>query len=544
MESVPVAFFDDIVDQFTKKAGEIRNLKPVNDDFKGMTSNELLEVINKYELYCKEIELLNHESFEKIKELTLNEHAENEVYSLFRLLSDTMPDMLWAKDINKQFIFTNKAMCEKLLNASDTNEPIGKTDLYFAQRENNTHPENPEWHTFGQLCLDSDQATLKAMKQMQFYEFGNVKGKFLYLDVHKAPLFNKEGELIGVVGSGRDITEQMLAQKEIEDQKVFLHQLINTISNPIFYKDKEGRYFGCNNAFPEFLGIPKDQLMGKTVHEIYDSELADIYHEKDRELLDKIGHQIYETKIQNADGTLHDVLFHKETLIDAEGNIEGLVGVIVDITERKQNEEKIKTLLKEKELVLKEVHHRIKNNMNTVRGLLALQAMSTNEKATVSALNDAESRIHSMMILYDKLYKSVEFNEISLKNYLPELIDDISKLFPVKAKIIIEKDIEDIILNVQKIQPITIIINELITNIFKYAFTDRNEGTVTISAKRNDNILYIIIRDNGIGIPESIDFETSNGFGIRLVKMLADQLEGTIELERVNGSKFTLNIPI
>ena len=137
------------------------------------------------------------------------------LFLLLRMMSDTMPDMLWAKDLDKKYIFANEAICKKLLLAKDTEEPVGKNDLFFAERERNTHPDNPEWHTFGQLCMDSDAVTLKEMKSMKFDEYGNVKGQFLYLDVHKAPLFNNKGELIGVVGSARDITDQKQAEAEI-----------------------------------------------------------------------------------------------------------------------------------------------------------------------------------------------------------------------------------------------------------------------------------------------------------------------------------------
>ena len=148
----------------------------------------------------------------------------HELFTLMRLMSDTMPDLLWAKDLNKQFIFANKAHCEKLLHAADTAEPIGKTDLFFAQRERDLHPENPTWHTFGEVCMDSDAITIKEMREMQFDEYGNVQGRYLYLDVHKAPLFTNEGKLIGVVGSARDITERKHAEEELKNVKDSLEQ--------------------------------------------------------------------------------------------------------------------------------------------------------------------------------------------------------------------------------------------------------------------------------------------------------------------------------
>ncbi len=175
------------------------------------------------------------------------------LYTLMRLMSDTMPDMLWAKDLNNKFIFANKAICENLLGAVDTSEPIGKDDYFFAYRERNLHPEDPNWHTFGELCVNSDQVTTQEMKHKQFDEFGNVKGKFLYLDVHKAPLFNDKNEFIGLVGSARDVTERKKAEGMFEDI---------IVKNPLSIQivDLNGYTLKVNPAHTELFGaIPPSE---------------------------------------------------------------------------------------------------------------------------------------------------------------------------------------------------------------------------------------------------------------------------------------------
>jgi two-component sensor histidine kinase len=214
-----------------------------------------------------------------------------------------------------------------------------------------------------------------------------------------------------------------------------------------------------------------------------------------------------------------------------------------DISESKRSEVRIRNLLAEKEIILKEVHHRIKNNMSTVYGLLSLQAGNTDDPGTKSALNDAGMRVQSMITLYDKLYQSASFNEMPANKYLLSLIDQITGNFPNSGLVKIEKNIGEFTLSSKTLSTMGIIINELLTNIMKYAFTGRNEGLIVVTVLMKDGKVIITIQDNGIGIPDTIDIENSTGFGLQLVSMLTKQMEGTISLERVNGTKVMIEFP-
>ncbi len=163
-----------------------------------------------------------------------------------------MPDMLWAKDLEKKFIFVNKALCSKLLNAVDIHEPIGKTDMFFAVRERESHPENPEYHTFGEICTDSDSIVMNTGQTGQFDEFGNIKGKFLYLDVIKSPLCNEQGEMIGTVGAGRDITERKQVEIYQKVQFNIAREMIQTSNLTHFLgmvREQLGWLINTNNFF-------------------------------------------------------------------------------------------------------------------------------------------------------------------------------------------------------------------------------------------------------------------------------------------------------
>lgn len=194
---------------------------------------------------CGEHEVLSivrdiTEPKKSIERLKKSEEKHRKLQQLFRNMVDIMPDMLWAKDLDKNYIFVNQSICRNLLNAKDIHEPIGKNDMFFATRERESHPEHPEWHTFGEICRDSDTIVLNTMKTGQFDEYGNVKGRFLYLDVIKTPLKNEHGQVIGVVGTARDVTAYKDAEKKLIEAKIKAEEsdklktaFINNISHEI-----------------------------------------------------------------------------------------------------------------------------------------------------------------------------------------------------------------------------------------------------------------------------------------------------------------------
>jgi CheY-like chemotaxis protein len=137
------------------------------------------------------------------RDLARSEERYHSLYLMLRRMCDNVPACIWAKDLNNRYIFANKAMCDHLLNAKDTEEPLGKTDMFFAERERAAHPDNPTWHTFGEICRDTDMTVLQEKRAQHFDESGNVKGNRIFLDAFKGPFYDDEGKIIGTVGCGR-----------------------------------------------------------------------------------------------------------------------------------------------------------------------------------------------------------------------------------------------------------------------------------------------------------------------------------------------------
>ena len=143
---------------------------------------------------------------------------------LLNLLTQHLPDMLWVKDLDGIYLYANQALCDGLLMAKDVNEPIGKGDVFFALREREAHKDRPDWHTFGELCFNSDLDVIEKNKAMKFEEYGNVKGELMYLEVYKAPFYDKDGKIIGTVGAGRDITKLKKIQTDLENSLEILNE--------------------------------------------------------------------------------------------------------------------------------------------------------------------------------------------------------------------------------------------------------------------------------------------------------------------------------
>lgn len=252
----------------------------------------------------------------------------------------------------------------------------------------------------------------------------------------------------------------------------------------------------------------------------------------------------YDCRLITSDGELKYCSAKGELQYDSEGNQVAFIGTVHDLTERKLAEEEIKRQLSEKNILLKEIHHRIKNNIESIKNILSIQMESTTNPEVVSSLQNALGRINSMRILYSKLLITEDYNDISVKSYMESLIDAVFALFPDNLKITCNKQIDDFILSSKTMFPLGIILNELLTNVMKFAFKGREFGLINISFTVTNNQVRLTVQDNGNGLPESFDIRKQNGFGITLVGMLSKQLGGMFTIENTNGTKCNLTFDI
>ena len=350
-----------------------------------------------------------------------------------------------------------------------------------------------------------------------------------------------EAVLITTIKTALRLFENQMKEQALAQEQFFMKTLMENTSESIYFKDLRSCFIRISKAQAiKFRCSDPSEAVGKTDFDFFTEENARGKYEDEQEVI-RTGQPINKEEMEILFGhTGTWVTTTKMPLYDGKGNIIGTFGISKDITERKIADEKIKNLLAEKELILKEVHHRIKNNMSTMISLLSLQQERLSNAEAKEAVKDAVERLLTMQVLYDKLYRSNNFMEISIKEYLTQLLEDLTVIFPNRESFKIETIFDDFKLGTSVLSVLGMLVNEIITNSMKYAFVGRNSGMIRVSASKKGNHVILVLEDNGIGIPESVNFNNSTGFGLMLVGELTKQLNGTIRLERENGTRIIL----
>jgi len=213
--------------------------------------------------------------------------------------------------------------------------------------------------------------------------------------------------------------------------------------------------------------------------------------------------------------------------------------LLKEIEERAKIEEQLKLSLKEKNVMLKEIHHRVKNNMQIISSLLHLQSKYITDERSLEIFQDSQDRIRSMALVHEKLYRSSDFSSIDFSEYIKDLVDNIH--LPEFDNIAISIDVENVSMDINKAIPCGLIINELVTNAFKHAFPGEREGKIEITMNLHDKESFIlVVSDDGIGMPEELDFRTTTSLGLQLVTGLVRQLQGNIDVDKSTGTKYTI----
>ena len=345
---------------------------------------------------------------------------------------------------------------------------------------------------------------------------------------------------------GRHLENQVLQRtNELQNQRSFLRTIIDLNPSFIFAKDREGRFTMVNRALASAYGADPELLVGKTDADFNgDSDQVAKFRLDDLQVMDSVKEKfIPEEEFTDTENRKHWMQVIKIPIVTEGGRADQMLGVATDITGRKTAEELVKVSLHEKEVLLKEIHHRVKNNLQVVSSLLSLQAGELQDQKLRALLSESQQRVRAMALIHEKLYQADNLSSVDFGEYVNAVARDLRRSMGIDGVSLIAK-VEPIRLQIDTAIPCGLIVNELVTNALKHAFPEGREGTITVKLSRGDrNRVLISVSDDGKGFPEDRDFTQMRSMGMTLIVSLTEQISGTVTLDRTGGTKFSIEFP-
>ncbi|MFA4877072.1 MAG: MASE3 domain-containing protein [Methanoregula sp.] len=477
------------------------------------------------------------------------EEAMLESEARLRTLVQTIPDLIWLKDTNGVYLACN-SMFERFFGAKES-LIVGKTDYDFVDKK------------LADFFREHDRIAMAAggpSTNEEWITFAD-NGHRAMLETIKTPMYEKDGRLIGVLGIGRDITGRKQAEEAVRESERKFRDIFNNTTDAIHIHEintdgTPGKFTDVNEVTCRILGYSREEILEKTPPDIatehHDPPIAKILEEQRTR-----GVARFETGYRTKDGEIIPVEINTH-VVTLQGR-KVMLGVVRDMTEHKKAEallkdfneelqqqvkaqtEVIQASLDEKVLLLREIHHRVKNNLQIIISLVNLQMRQIDDDRLKQVMKETQNRVRAMSFVHEKLYQSEDIAHIDLANYTRFMVNQLFSFYGVDSRqVALEIDIGKIMLRINTAIPLGLIINELASNALKHAFADGRTGTLSISAREENKTLSLTIKSDGIPIPPDLDWRNAESLGLRLVISLVDQLDGTIELDRSSGTAFTI----
>jgi PAS domain S-box-containing protein len=465
--------------------------------------------------------------------------------TLFRVIFETAQDSIFIKDRTLKYTLVNPAM-EKLFELP-TAQLVGKTDEDLFGEEIGAHIRQ----------VDEQVLNGEVIEENPSKPVGGVMHTFQTV---KVPMRDPSGQIIGLIGIARDTTGRTQAEKSLRESEKKYRTLIERLPVMVYH-------VGKGLAAPvQYISPQVEQILGFTPQEWMANPglWEQLLHPEDRERVlaesnhsDETGEPFCaEYRIFTRDG--RTIWLHDECVwvYDEQHQIEYIQGFELDITERKRAEQQLQAALAEKEVLLREIHHRVKNNLMVIASLLDLQANASQDERVRSAIQNSQGRLRAMSSIHEQLYRYDNLAQIDMGHYITGLTDGLRSAYSL-SEVRMDVDVRDVKLNIDQAIPCGLILNELLTNALKYAFNNApvQQQVITVSLVQGDEDdhgekgkagVYILqVSDNGAGLPDGLDVTTTRTLGLRLVNGLTDQLHGKLAMKSAPGAGclFTITFP-
>jgi PAS domain S-box-containing protein len=358
------------------------------------------------------------------------------------------------------------------------------------------------------------------------------------VEISLSPLPTDKGTL--VISIIRDTTQRRQAEAKFRG-------LLESAPDAIVVVDRRGRIVIINSQTEHLFGYSRDELMGQHIEVLVPERFKELHVAHRDGYFDSpktrpMGFAASSLSGRRRDGTEFPVEISLSPMYTEEGLL--VTAAIRDISERKLVETKLRSSLQEKEVLLKEIHHRVKNNLQIVSSMLNLQIDQISDPRALELFKESQARVRSIALFHEKLYQSKDLARIDIAEYLTGLATDLFAAYGINPEeIVLDVDAEDVPLGVDAAISCGLIVNELVTNALKHAFPDRHRGEVRVLLRREGRDVSLGVADNGVGFPGNIDFRNPNTLGLKLVCILTEQVRGTIELDRREGTRFRVRFP-
>jgi PAS domain S-box-containing protein len=449
------------------------------------------------------------------------EDAQIERESLFRQLIEQAADAIFIHDFNGAFIEVNDAACETLGYTRD--ELLSMSVVEVDPDSMIRQDKNLFW---------SNLPTTLETKHIR------KDGTNLPVEVRLGPVeFGRQQVILALA---RDITERKKAEEALRKSEEKNRLIFENIQDAYYETLLDGTVVEVSPSIKELSGYRREELIGASMYDLHSDP------EQRAELMKTVALQgsvnDYELLLIDKDRTLVPCSVTAQLLYDDDGKPYKSCGTLRNITDRKKAEEQIKASLREKEVLLREIHHRVKNNLAVVNSLLRLQSKDAKDQYHRQMFLDAQDRIRSMALAHERLSQTENLANVNIGGYVSSLVDHL--LLTAKgigAAIDINKDLESVQMNIDTAVPLGFLINELVSNALKYAYPDQERGSINIFLRQvGENEFELAVKDEGVGIPENVNFEQPQSLGLNLVKLFTLQLGGEIELVRNCGTEFRI----
>lgn len=367
-----------------------------------------------------------------------------------------------------------------------------------------------------------------------------------YVEVHHAPII-MEGEVFAIQIIGREVTKRKKAEKDLIESKKNLHNLniyleaiINASPFAIVDLHPDGRVKSLwNPAAENIFGWKKMDVLGKPLPFLNENKEIKYEDIMTNVLSGELKSDI-ELECARNNGELIYTMMATAPLLNIDNNPQGVMATFADISDMIMAEKQIKASLEEKEVLLREIHHRVKNNLQIISSLMSLQSEYTQEPETLKMFQESKNRIRSMALIHEKLYQSEDMAHIDFGEYLMSLSEMLSTFHREKSNVRVILECDSVFLEIDTAISLGLIVNELVSNCFKHAFPMGTEGMIGINLSRVPEGYLLEVSDNGVGLPDNFDIKNTNSLGLQIVQTLTIQLRGSLEIEQEDGVSFKL----